>query len=79
MGLVPEHGNVVDNFNEAHDDVQICWTNVGQGNDEYDKFQTAISAGKGAPDVVMLEADRHRGLRDPGRAGRPQRPTATTT
>jgi multiple sugar transport system substrate-binding protein len=49
---------VVDNFNELNDDVQICWTNVGQGNDEYDQFQTAISAGTGAPDVIMLEADR---------------------
>lgn len=49
---------VVDNFNEASDDVQVCWTNAGAGGDEYDKFQTAISAGSGAPDVVMLEADR---------------------
>ena len=58
MGLVPEHGHVVDNFNAGHDDVQVCWSNVGQGNDEYDKFQTAVTAGTGAPDVVMLEADR---------------------
>lgn len=49
---------VVDNFNEASDDVQVCWTNVGQGGDEYDKFQTAITAGTGAPDVIMVEADR---------------------
>lgn len=49
---------VVDNFNKQHDDVQVCWTNAGAGGDEYDKFQTAISAGSGAPDVVMLEADR---------------------
>ena len=49
---------VVDNFNKAHDDVQVCWTNAGAGGDEYDKFQTAITAGKGAPDVVMVEADR---------------------
>ncbi len=49
---------VVDNFNALHDDVQVCWTNAGAGGDEYDKFQTAISAGSGAPDVVMLEADR---------------------
>jgi multiple sugar transport system substrate-binding protein len=49
---------VVDNFNKAHDDVQVCWTNAGAGGDEYDKFQTAVTAGKGAPDVVMLEADR---------------------
>ena len=49
---------VVDNFNEAHDDVQVCWTNAGAGGDEYDKLQTAITAGTGAPDVVMVEADR---------------------
>src|SRR3954471_12109169 len=48
---------VVDNFNNGHKDVQVCWTNVGQGGDEYNKFQTAVAAGKGAPDVVMLEAD----------------------
>lgn len=49
---------VVDNFNKAHDDVQVCWTNAGAGGAEYDKFQTAISAGTGAPDVIMVEADR---------------------
>jgi multiple sugar transport system substrate-binding protein len=49
---------VVDNFNDAAEDVQVCWNNVGAGNDEYVKFQTAISAGSGAPDVVMVEADR---------------------
>ena len=54
----PNMADVVDNFNEAHTDVQICWNNVGQGNDEYTKVQTAISAGKGLADVVMLEADR---------------------
>ncbi|GMA90196.1 ABC transporter substrate-binding protein [Homoserinibacter gongjuensis] len=54
----PNMEEVVDNFNKAHDDVQVCWTNAGAGGDEYDKFQTAVSAGSGAPDVVMLEADR---------------------
>ncbi|MEO5921555.1 MAG: extracellular solute-binding protein [Pseudolysinimonas sp.] len=49
---------VVDNFNKDHDDVQVCWTNAGAGGDEYDKFQTAITAGTGAPDVVMVEGDR---------------------
>ncbi|WP_213816862.1 extracellular solute-binding protein [Glaciihabitans sp. dw_435] len=53
----PNMALVVDNFNKDHTDVQVCWTNVGQGADEYDKVQTAISAGKGLPDVVMLEAD----------------------
>lgn len=49
---------VVDNFNEENDEVQACWTNAGAGGDAYDKFQTAISAGTGAPDVMMVEADR---------------------
>lgn len=53
----PNMATVVDNFNNAHTDVQVCWTNVGQGGDEYAKVQTAISAKKGLPDVVMLEAD----------------------
>lgn len=57
-GWYPNMQLAVDNFNEGNDDVQICWTNVGQGNDEYDKFQTAISAGSGAPDVIMIESDR---------------------
>jgi multiple sugar transport system substrate-binding protein len=54
----PNMAKVVDNFNNGHTDVQVCWTNAGQGAPEYAKFQTAISAGKGAPDVVMLEADQ---------------------
>ncbi len=53
----PAFEQVVDLFNENHDDVQICWTNAGQGNDEYTKFSTAIEAGSGAPDVIMLEAE----------------------
>jgi multiple sugar transport system substrate-binding protein len=56
-GWYPNMATVVDNFNKGHKDVQICWNNVGQGNDEYTKVQTAISAKKGLPDVVMLEAD----------------------
>lgn len=51
----PNMATVVDNFNNQHTDVQVCWTNAGQGQPEYAKFQTAISAKKGAPDVVMLE------------------------
>ena len=54
----PNMAKVVDNFNNQHTDVQACWTNAGQGQPEYQKFQTAISAKKGAPDVIMLEADQ---------------------
>ncbi|GIG30727.1 sugar ABC transporter substrate-binding protein [Cellulomonas marina] len=53
----PAFADVVDLFNETHDDVQVCWTNAGQGNDEYTKFSTAIEAGSGAPDVIMLESE----------------------
>jgi len=51
----PEFQGVVDLFNSKHDDVQICWSNVGAGGNEYDKFNTAIQAKSGAPDVIMLE------------------------
>ncbi|MEV4104753.1 extracellular solute-binding protein [Nonomuraea sp. NPDC049649] len=57
-GWYPNTQLVVDNFNKQNDEVQVCWTNVGQGSDEYDKFQTAIVAGTGAPDVIMIEMDR---------------------
>ncbi|MBZ4488232.1 extracellular solute-binding protein [Microbacterium sp. cx-55] len=53
----PSFEEVVDLFNESHDDVQICWTNAGQGNDEYTKFSTSIESGSGAPDVIMLESE----------------------
>lgn len=53
----PGFEQVVDLFNENNDDVQVCWTNAGQGNDEYTKFSTSIEAGSGAPDVIMLEAE----------------------
>lgn len=58
----PNMAKVVDNFNQANDDVQVCWTNAGQGAPQYQKFQTAIAAKKGAPDVVMLEADQVTGF-----------------
>ncbi|GIE99362.1 ABC transporter substrate-binding protein [Paractinoplanes rishiriensis] len=54
----PNMAKVVDNFNNTHTDIQVCWTNAGQGQPQYAKFQTAISAKKGAPDVVMLETDQ---------------------
>ncbi|MEE6262567.1 ABC transporter substrate-binding protein [Plantactinospora sonchi] len=57
-GWYPNMQLVVDNFNKQNNEVQVCWTNVGQGSDHYDKFQTAISAGTGAPDVLMIEMDR---------------------
>jgi len=54
----PNMKKVATNFNNGHTDVQVCLTNAGQGADEYNKFQTTITAGKGAPDVIMLESDQ---------------------
>ncbi|WP_146174951.1 ABC transporter substrate-binding protein [Umezawaea tangerina] len=51
----PEFKGVVDAFNASHTDVQIDWTNVGTGPDQYAKLKTAFTAGTGAPDVAMVE------------------------
>ncbi|HEY0259359.1 MAG TPA: extracellular solute-binding protein [Lacisediminihabitans sp.] len=53
----PQFKSVVNLFNNSHKKIQICWTNAGAGNDEYTKFSTAVEAGSGAPDVVMLETE----------------------
>jgi multiple sugar transport system substrate-binding protein len=53
----PAFEQVVDLFNNSHEDVQVCWSNAGQGNDEYTKFSTTIEADSGAPDVIMLETE----------------------
>jgi multiple sugar transport system substrate-binding protein len=51
----PEFKGVVEAFNAAHDDIQVDWTNVGTGPDQYAKLKTAFTAGTGAPDVAMVE------------------------
>lgn len=51
----PSFGDVVDTFNQAHDDVQVCWNQVGNGDDQYAKLNTAIAAGSGGPDVAQIE------------------------
>ncbi|GAA2696263.1 MULTISPECIES: ABC transporter substrate-binding protein [Actinosynnema] len=51
----PEFKGVVDAFNASHDDIQVDWTNVGTGPDQYAKLKTAFTAGKGAPDVAQVE------------------------
>jgi multiple sugar transport system substrate-binding protein len=56
-GWSPTDEVAVKQFNAAHEDVQICWTNAGAGQAEYDKFSTAITAKTGAPDVIMLETE----------------------
>ncbi|KOA51070.1 hypothetical protein BAAM0483_02090 [Bifidobacterium animalis subsp. animalis MCC 0483] len=51
----PSIEKVVDQYNETHDDLQVCWTNAGQGGAEYTKFNNTIKAKTGAADVVQLE------------------------
>ncbi|RZS91430.1 carbohydrate ABC transporter substrate-binding protein (CUT1 family) [Motilibacter rhizosphaerae] len=51
----PEFKSVVDAFNASHKDIQVDWTNVGTGPDQYAKLKTAFKAGSGAPDVAMVE------------------------
>jgi multiple sugar transport system substrate-binding protein len=51
----PAFKGVVDHFNATHTDVKVDWTVAGTGGDEYTKLQTALKAGKGAADVVMVE------------------------
>ncbi|BDZ50241.1 hypothetical protein GCM10025867_24820 [Frondihabitans sucicola] len=53
----PTIGVASDAFNKSHDDVQACVANVGAGTDEYNKLNTAIAAGSGAPDVAMIETE----------------------
>ena len=61
----PNMAKVVGQLQQAHNDVQVGWCRPAQGQDEYTKFQTAISAEKGAPDVVMLEFQELPAIRDP--------------
>ncbi|WP_210507653.1 ABC transporter substrate-binding protein [Naasia sp. SYSU D00057] len=56
-GWNEDTSQTVDNFNASHDDVQICWTNAGQGGDAYTKLATAIQSKSGAPDMVQIEYD----------------------
>ncbi|WP_281667370.1 ABC transporter substrate-binding protein [Parascardovia denticolens] len=51
----PQMQKFADIFNSKHKDVQVCWTNAGQGSPEYTKFNNAIKAKKGAPDIIQLE------------------------
>jgi multiple sugar transport system substrate-binding protein len=51
----PAFQKIVDQFNKTHTDVKVDWTGKDVGQDEYTKLKTVLKAGKGAPDVVMLE------------------------
>ncbi|MFP7834539.1 ABC transporter substrate-binding protein [Marisediminicola sp. LYQ134] len=52
-----DSAETIDNFNSSHDDVQICWTNAGQGGDVYSKLATTIQSNSGAPDMLQIEYD----------------------
>jgi multiple sugar transport system substrate-binding protein len=71
----PSFKEVVRQFNQTHEDVQVDWVQAGVGQDEYTKLKTALKAGQGAPDVVMLEFQElptiqlTKGLVDMGRYG----------
>lgn len=56
-GWFEDTAQTVDNFNETNDDVQICWTNAGQGADAYTKLSTSLQSRSGAPDIVQIEYD----------------------
>src|SRR5690606_8935445 len=56
-GWLPDTAMTVDNFNETNDDVQICWSNAGQGGDQYTKLSTSLQSKSGAPDIVQIEYD----------------------
>jgi multiple sugar transport system substrate-binding protein len=49
--------NTVKDFEKAYPNIKIHVNNVGGGPAEYDKLQTALKAGSGAPDVAQIEYD----------------------
>jgi multiple sugar transport system substrate-binding protein len=50
-GIAPE----VALFEKKYPKIKVDVVNAGQGNTEYTKLQSAVDAGKGAPDVAQLE------------------------
>ncbi len=49
--------NTVKDFEKAYPNIKVHVNNVGAGPAEYQKLQTALKAGSGAPDVVQIEYD----------------------
>jgi multiple sugar transport system substrate-binding protein len=47
--------NTVKDFEKAYPNIKIHVNNVGGGPAEYQKLQTALKAGSGAPDVAQIE------------------------
>jgi multiple sugar transport system substrate-binding protein len=52
---VPNIQDQVNEWNQAHPDIQVNYVNGGSGNTEYTKLNTAIQANSGLPDVVQIE------------------------
>ncbi len=42
-------------FEQTHPNIKVNIVNAGQGGPEYTKLRTALKAGSGAPDVVLIE------------------------
>jgi multiple sugar transport system substrate-binding protein len=49
--------NTVKDFERAYPNIKVHVNNVGGGPAEYQKLQTALKAGSGAPDVAQIEYD----------------------
>ncbi|HUH98284.1 MAG TPA: extracellular solute-binding protein [Anaerolineales bacterium] len=52
---VPHLQDQVDEWNQAHPDIQVNYQNAGAGNAEYTKLNTALQANSGIPDAVQIE------------------------
>lgn len=46
---------IADQFTKTHPGIKIDVVNAGQSADEYTKLETALKAGKGAPDIAQIE------------------------
>ncbi|MGW6130919.1 ABC transporter substrate-binding protein [Cellulomonas sp. NPDC055163] len=51
----PTLEQVVEDFEAAHEGVEIELVNAGTGNDQYTALQNAVAAGSGVPDVAQVE------------------------
>jgi multiple sugar transport system substrate-binding protein len=49
--------NTVKDFEKAYPNIKVHVNNIGGGPAEYQKLQTALKAGSGAPDVAQIEFD----------------------
>jgi multiple sugar transport system substrate-binding protein len=49
--------NTVKDFEKAYPNIKVHVNNIGGGPAEYQKLQTALKAGSGAPDVAQIEYD----------------------